>query len=729
MNTHRGKLPVPLQLVLIVPFVLQIFGAVSLVGYLSYRNGQKAVNDLASQLMDRTSDTVNQHLDSYLSIPHTVNQINADAIKMGLLDVRDRKTVSKYFWRLLHAYDLTCIALQLPTGEGAAAARYDGKTITVDDTQTKSPSLPKNSKTYLTDNEGNPTKVISTIEWDTLNEPLYAEPVKAGKPTWRIYTFYDPTITPYIAASAGRPVYDTNNKLLGVVGAEIHLLKLSEYLRKLKISRSGQVFIIERNGILVANSAKDQPFTIANNEIKRVEATNSSNSLVQGIAKHLQNQFNNFQSIGEVKNLHFKLEGKPYYIQVNPWRDKYGLDWLVVVSVPEREFMAQIHANTRITIFLCIGALLLATLMGIFTSHLLARSISRLTHASEAIAAGNLEQKIEDTAIQEFNTLAKSFNHMALQLDDSFRALEKSNEELEKRVRERTCDLENTLNQLQRTQAQMIQSEKMSSLGQLVAGVAHEINNPVSFIHGNLTHIEEYSHNLLNFIELYWRHYPNPVPQIQAQAEEIDLEFIQSDLPKTLASMKMGTERIREIVLSLRNFSRHDEAQLKSVNIHEGIDSTLLILQHRLKSRPERPEINIVKQYTDLPLVECYAGQLNQVFMNILTNAIDAIEQKNTKQTLEEIKENSNCITISTIVISDISEKWVQIAIADNGIGIPENVKQRIFDPFFTTKPVGKGTGMGMSISYQIIEKHGGKIEFSSTPGQGTEFIIQIPYF
>jgi signal transduction histidine kinase len=296
---------------------------------------------------------------------------------------------------------------------------------------------------------------------------------------------------------------------------------------------------------------------------------------------------------------------------------------------------------------------------------------------------------------------------------------------LENRVEDRTAELKNTLEELKRTQAQVVQSEKMSSLGQLVAGVAHEINNPVNFIHGNLNHVQEYTNDLLEFIQLYQQNYSHPTPEIQAAAEEIDLEFLQNDLPKMLVSMKLGTNRIRQIVLSLRNFSRMDEAEFKTVDIHEGIDSTLLILQHRLKANPERPEIEIVKDYAALPLVECYAGQLNQVFMNILVNAIDAIDESRAKYTGQEVRNNPGRIGIRTSVIDEI---WIEVAISDNGGGIPQAVQQRIFDPFFTTKPVGKGTGMGMSISYQIItEKHRGKLECFSTPGEGTEFIIRIP--
>ncbi|WP_413199355.1 PAS domain S-box protein [Nostoc piscinale] len=287
--------------------------------------------------------------------------------------------------------------------------------------------------------------------------------------------------------------------------------------------------------------------------------------------------------------------------------------------------------------------------------------------------------------------------------------------QIEAQLRQQAENLAQTLKELQRTQAQMVQAEKMSSLGQLVAGVAHEINNPVNFIHGNLTHLEEHTEDLLQVINLYQA---MNLPEFETLSEEIDLDYIQQDLPKILQSMKIGTQRIRQIVLSLRNFSRMDEAEFKEVDIHEGIDSTLMILQHRLKEKPQFPEIQVIRDYGSLPLVECYAGQLNQVLMNILTNAIDALEMGTRKDELPTI-------TIRTAVID---ANWVTIAIADNGMGMSEQIQKQIFNPFFTTKPVGKGTGMGMSISYQIItEKHAGKLECYSQPGQGTEFVITIP--
>jgi two-component system, NtrC family, sensor kinase len=294
------------------------------------------------------------------------------------------------------------------------------------------------------------------------------------------------------------------------------------------------------------------------------------------------------------------------------------------------------------------------------------------------------------------------------------------NEVNERRLAENK--LQQTLQELQQTQSQLVQSEKMSSLGQLVAGVAHEINNPVNFIYGNLIYADEYIQQLLEIIEVYQHYYPNPIPEVEAEVKANDLDFLRQDLPKLLESMKVGAERIQEIVLSLRIFSRLDEAEIKVVNIHECINSTLMILGHRLKAKPYFPDIQVIKEYGTIPPIECYAGQLNQVFMNIISNSIDALEES---FRLKKINQNSLLIRISTEVFED---NQLTIRIADNGLGIPEEFKHRIFDPFFTTKPVGVGTGMGLAISYQIInQKHKGSLQCISKPGCGTEFVIKIP--
>ena len=293
------------------------------------------------------------------------------------------------------------------------------------------------------------------------------------------------------------------------------------------------------------------------------------------------------------------------------------------------------------------------------------------------------------------------------------------------RERERAQQLEQALLELRSTQTQLVQTEKMSSLGQLVAGIAHEVNNPVNFIHANITYLKQYTKQLLDLVTLYQQEYPEPKSKIRDLIEEIDLGFMAGDLIKIVGSMQVGTERIRQIVLSLRNFSRLDEAQMKSVDIHAGIDSTLLILQHRLKASDKWPIIQIVKDFGKLPLVECYASQLNQVFMNIIANGIDAIEERYQKLSVAEAEANPGRISICTMMTT---QKTVIVEISDNGTGIPENVRNRIFNPFFTTKEVGKGTGLGMSISHSIVvEKHKGKIECISSIGCGTTFQIEIP--
>ncbi len=298
------------------------------------------------------------------------------------------------------------------------------------------------------------------------------------------------------------------------------------------------------------------------------------------------------------------------------------------------------------------------------------------------------------------------------------------NASLEAQVIERTAQLQQATEQLsqafhnlRKTQGQLMQTKKMSSLGELVTGVAHEINNPVNFIYGNLNHVSEYARDLLTLVKTYQACYPNPIAKVAEQAEEIDLDFLTQDLPKTLASMKVGADRIRQIVLSLRNFSHLDQSEMKPSNLHEGLDSTLLILQHRLKSKSDLFGIELVKNYGDLPIVECYAGQLNQVFMNVISNAIDALE--------EHLNIQTPTISIRT---ERLGSDRVVICISDNGPGIPKGVQAQVFEPFFTTKAIGKGTGMGLSISHEIVvEKHGGVFKCNSHPGHGTEFWIEIP--
>lgn len=308
---------------------------------------------------------------------------------------------------------------------------------------------------------------------------------------------------------------------------------------------------------------------------------------------------------------------------------------------------------------------------------------------------------------------------------------EKALQTSEAQLRQKAEDLEAILLQLQQTQSQLVQTEKISQLGQLVAGVAHEVNNPVSFISGNLHYAKQYTGDLINLVKLYQETFPDPGQAVLDEIETIELEYLVEDLPKMIDSMKLGTDRIRDIMQSLRNYSRTDGLEKKSANIHEGIEITLMILSHRLKANKDRPAIKIIKNYDELPKIECYPGQLNQVFMNLIANAIDALEESNLGKTYKQIESHPNAITISTSVDNsseNLTNPTVKIGIADNGIGMPKHIKDKLFTPFFTTKAEGKGTGLGLPICHDIVtKKHRGSLECFSSPGMGTEFAIVIP--
>ena len=372
------------------------------------------------------------------------------------------------------------------------------------------------------------------------------------------------------------------------------------------------------------------------------------------------------------------------------------------------------RSRDRLWLFLgiwCAIAGMLVAAIGFWVTQSIVRRIGDLTRTTQKLADGDLSARIPVEGGDEVSDLAHRFNTMAEQLAAR-----------DAKIHAQMLELEQTLNKLQQM-PHLIQTEKMSGLGQMVAGVAHEINNPVSFIYGNIPHAKEYIQDLLGLLDLYRQHYPHPPQEIEEEAEAIELDFLIEDLTKLLGSMRDGADRIRTIVASLRNFSRMDEAQMKEVNLHDGIDSTLAILGHRLKAQGDRSPIQVVKHYGELPLVECYPGELNQVVMNLLVNAIDALEERDSH--LTQMETEPSTILIRTEILD---RQWVTIRVTDNGLGMSEQTRSKLFDPFFTTKPIGEGTGLGLSIGYQIIvDKHGGKLSCNSTPGRGAEFIVQIP--
>jgi sigma-B regulation protein RsbU (phosphoserine phosphatase) len=434
-----------LRLILVVPFVLQIFATVGLTGYLSLRNGQQAVNDLAARLSREVTARIEEHIRTLADFPHLLLQTNAAAIRTGNLDIEDFPRVERYFWQQVQ---LTNLVPTLYYGDEA------GKFILLkkdapDLVYIRDESTAPQRKIYHLDKQGNRTDLVKTDDYDPRTRPWYKAAVQAGKPTWSpIYLF---TAAPDLGITPVVPIYNETGGLRGVLAIDFTLSQISDFLRRLKISQSGQAFIIERrSGDIVASSATELPFVTTKEGRERRNAVNSTNSLIQATALYLQKQFGAFDRIGSSQQLTFDVDGKRQFAQVTTMRDGRGLDWLMVVVIPEADFMERINANTRSTILLCLAALILAIALGIFTARSITQPILRLSAASwrlanqaatSDLAHAELEQKVEINGAKELRVLAQSFNHMAQQLRESFTALEQANEELEQRVQERTAEL------------------------------------------------------------------------------------------------------------------------------------------------------------------------------------------------------------------------------------------------------------------------------------------------
>lgn len=712
--TATGR--IPLRFILVVPFVLIIFTAVALTGWLSLDNGQTAVNDVARQLRNEVTSRIAARLEQFLRIPHTLNAVHVNAFKTEQINVDDRDKLLRHFWTQMQAFPEVYSTYygDQRTGYAYGGNQFPNVPLQVHyaDDSTKG-----RLNDYSTKPDGTPDELMASVpDFDPRKRPWYQDAKRARKPTWsEIYadfTFESLMIT------AARPVFNKHKRLQGVVGGDLPLSQLSDFLRDLKVGKNGKTFIMERSGYLVASSSEEAVF--ANS--KRLKATEINDPLIQATANHIQRAFGDIANIKTDKQLEFAMNGSTEFVQVSPWQDEIGLDWVIAVVVPEADFMADINANTRITIWLMVIALVIAIIVGLLTSSWVIAPLHSLSEASKRIANGDWDTQLPTKRSDELGQLAHSFNIMSRQLKDVFGSLEEANTTLEQRVKERTADLAKAYKKLKSSQAQLVQSEKMASLGQMVAGVAHEINTPLGYVKSNV----EMTQELFSQTEEMVNAYDALMHTLLSGGEDVDEEMLNAQISEVTEIATMfkedntfeetrnlfqdsiyGVEQISELVMNLKDFSRLDQARVDQVSMHDCIDSALNIGKNVVKHKAE-----IEKHFDpDLPRVPCSPSQINQVFLNMVSNAAQAIGHDHGK------------ITIKT----SYDDQFVYVTIQDNGKGIPKDVMAKIFDPFFTTKPIGEGTGLGLSISYQIINQHKGKIKVASQEGKGTKFLICLP--
>ena len=704
ITTKKNGFKLSLRLILIVPFIVQTVAIVGLTGYLSLRNGQKAVNDLASQLRLDATTNIDRQLDQYLSIPHKLNEINLKAVSLGLLELDNFEGIGKYFWGQMQQFDVGYVNYANTEGEFIGVERLEDNTFAIH--EILKPNI-YGMTSYETDLEGNRTTSEYEEDYgDIREEDWYADAAQTRRPVWsEIYQWQDePEI---LSISSSYPVFNGEQEFVGVINVDLILSQIGDFLSQIEISPNAKIYIMELDGSLVAHSGTDLPYKMVEGEPQRIQTAQSPNPVVKAATQQLLQEYNSLDRITEATQTEFWLDGERQFVQITPWQDKLGLNWLITIVVPESDFMAQINATKQTTILLCLGGLVVVVVSGWYTSRWISRPIYLLSQASEAVAQGELKRQVAVSGAKEISVLSTSFNKMAQQLQSQFNSLERVKKELEMRVEERNTEL---------TAAKKAAEVANNTKNLFLTNISQELQTPLKGILG----YSRISHHDISKIEL-------------SKISDSDWKKIKHSQLNNLTTIQKCSEHISSMISDLLDFTQIEankiELSSKELNFAEFMNGIISIVKIRAIER------NINLEYQSLGNLPTYfwadEKRLRQVLINLIYNSLGFIDRGTV--ILKAI-----AIGYSKIKSDCEAKHTIRFEIKDTVRDIAKNESSKVFQPFEPFELFEQvenreqhqgGKDLGLVISRQIIESMNSKLFVKRQPHEGSTFYFDATFF